>query len=65
MIVSGIHRLIWVGQSLAVVGDFPAAFALVYAVGAIAAFGIGFYALKKSREVNADNVEQRSQNVDD
>lgn len=46
---------------LAVVGDFPAAFAAVYVVGAIAAFGIGFMALKKAREVNAETMQQDDQ----
>jgi hypothetical protein len=43
---------------LAAVGSFPAAFTAVYVVGAIAAFGIGFLALKKSREVNAAIFDQ-------
>ena len=40
-------------QWLAAAGSFPTAFAAVYVLGAIAAFGIGFLALKKAREVNA------------
>jgi hypothetical protein len=43
---------------IAAVGDFPMAFAAVYGLGAIAALGIGFLALKKAREVNATNLEQ-------
>lgn len=65
MSVSEVYRWTGVDQSLAIVGSFPAAFVLVYVVGAIAAFGIGFYALKRSREVNADNVQQRPQEMDD
>jgi hypothetical protein len=44
---------------LAVVGNFPAAFTAVYVVGAIAAFGIGFYAVRKAREVNIASFEER------
>jgi hypothetical protein len=53
------------GQPLATVGDFPAAFAAVYVLGAIAAFGIGFHALKKAREVNAENFEDLSPDPQD
>lgn len=44
---------------LAAAGTFPVAFTAVYLVGAIAALGIGFYAVKKAREVNAESVDQR------
>jgi hypothetical protein len=47
---------------IAAVGDFPAAFAAVYVLGGIAAFGIGFMAIKKAREVNAANFEQEDEN---
>jgi hypothetical protein len=53
------NRLMLVSQPLAAAGTFPAAFTAVYIVGAIAAFGIGFYAVKKAREVNAESVDQR------
>ncbi len=49
---------------IAVAGSFPAAFAAVYVVGAIAAFGIGFYAVKKAREVNNANFEQEDARPD-
>ena len=45
-------------QVLAAAGSFPAAFTAVYVLGAVAAFGIGFAALKKAREVNAENLQQ-------
>jgi hypothetical protein len=51
--------LMLANQPLAAAGTFPAAFTAVYIVGAIAAFGIGFYAVKKAREVNAESVDQR------
>jgi hypothetical protein len=53
------NHLMLVSQPLAAAGTFPAAFTAVYIVGAIAAFGIGFYAVKKAREVNAESVDQR------
>ncbi len=53
------NRLMLGGQPLAAAGAFPVAFTAVYIVGAIAAFGIGFYAVKKAREVNAESVNQR------
>jgi hypothetical protein len=49
---------------VAVAGSFPAAFTAVYVVGAIAAFGIGFYAVKKAREVNNANFEQEDARKD-
>jgi hypothetical protein len=52
-------RLMLGSPPLAAAGTFPVAFTAVYLVGAIAALGIGFYAVKKAREVNAESVDQR------
>jgi hypothetical protein len=49
----------------AVAGNFPAAFTAVYVVGAIAAFGIGFFAVKKAREVNIASFEEREEEEKD
>jgi hypothetical protein len=57
--VSEFKRLMLGNLPLAAAGTFPVAFTAVYIVGAIAAFGIGFYAVKKAREVNAASVDQR------
>jgi hypothetical protein len=50
---------------LAAAGTFPAAFTAVYVFGGIAAFAVGFFALKKAREVNASSAEQRELESDD
>jgi hypothetical protein len=39
---------------------FPVAFTAVYIVGAAAAFGIGFLALKKARSVQISNAQADS-----
>jgi hypothetical protein len=49
----------------AVAGNFPAAFTAVYVVGAIAAFGIGFYAVRKAREVNIASFEEKEEKEQD
>jgi hypothetical protein len=53
------------GFLLGVMGSFPAAFTAVYVVGAIAAFGIGFFAVKKAREVNIASFEEREEKEQD
>lgn len=49
---------------LAAAGSFPMAFAAVYVLGAIAAFSIGFMALQKAREVNAEALRQSDEAQD-
>ncbi|MBE9029645.1 hypothetical protein IQ266_07875 [filamentous cyanobacterium LEGE 11480] len=56
----GISDLMLGAQPLAAAGSFPAAFAAVYVLGAIAAFVIGFAALKKARSVNAERIQDDS-----
>jgi hypothetical protein len=46
--------------TLAAAGAFPVAAAAVSLVGIVVAVSVGFYAVKKAREVNAESVEQRS-----
>jgi hypothetical protein len=41
--------------------QFPVAFVAVYVVGAIAAFGIGFLALKKARSVQISNAQAETE----
>jgi hypothetical protein len=41
--------------------QFPVAFTAVYVIGAIAAFGIGFLALKKARSVQISSAQAESE----
>jgi Na+/H+ antiporter NhaB len=50
---------------LAAAGTFPAAAAAVSVVGIVVAVSVGFYAVKKAREVNAASVDLRSLPGDD
>jgi hypothetical protein len=47
-------------RSLAAAGTFPAAAAAVSVLGIVVAVSVGFYAVKKAREVNAASVDLRS-----
>jgi Na+/H+ antiporter NhaB len=49
----------------AAAGTFPAAAAAVSVVGIVVAVSVGFYAVKKAREVNAASVDLRSLPGDD
>ncbi len=48
------------GRTLAAAGTFPAAAAAVSVLGIVVAVTVGFYAVKKAREVNAASVDSRS-----
>jgi hypothetical protein len=41
--------------------QFPVAFTAVYVVGAIAAFGIGFLAIKKARSVQISSAQAETE----
>jgi Na+/H+ antiporter NhaB len=55
-----LHSWMLSGRLLAAAGTFPAAAAAVSVLGVVVAVTVGFYAVKKAREVNAASVDLRS-----